>query len=117
MPRSCHACAMKSAVTEIETPRLPGRAQALLALVVLASLLLVWQTRRIIIVHQQQRFDAEVLRIDSAIEQRMDTYMQILRGARGMVEASDHVSREDWHDYVRTLRQIGRASCRERVCQ
>src|SRR3546814_8435383 len=34
----------------------------------------------------------------------MDTYMQILRGARGMVEASDHVSREDWHDYVRTLR-------------
>src|SRR3546814_401163 len=96
MPRSFHACAMKSAVTEIETPRLPGRAQALLALVVLASLLLVWQTRRIIIVHQQQRFDAEVLRIDSAIEQRMDTYMQILRGARGM--------------------EIGRASCRERVC-
>src|SRR3546814_9156224 len=71
MPRSFHACAMKSAVTKIETPRLPGRAQALLALVVLASLLLVWQTRRIIIVHQQQRFDAEVLRIDSAIEQRM----------------------------------------------
>ncbi|HET8881254.1 MAG TPA: CHASE domain-containing protein, partial [Solimonas sp.] len=77
---------------------------ALVALVLLASLLLFWQTRHVIAQNQQQRFDAEVRRIESAIEQRMDTYMQVLRGGRGLIEASTTVTREDWHLYVTQLR-------------
>ena len=68
-----------------------------------ASLLLAWQTARVIAHYQQARFNNEVQRVESAVEQRMDAYVQILRGARGLVEASTHVSREDWHLYVEQL--------------
>ncbi len=84
-------------------PRISRRSLALCALVLIASLLLAWQTARVIEQHQQARFDYEVQRIESAIEQRMNAYVQVLRGARGLFEASTHVSREDWRIYVTQL--------------
>ena len=88
-----------------EAPRthLSRRSLALCVLVLLVSLLLAWQTARVIAQHQQARFDYEVQRIESAIEQRMNAYVQILRGARGLIEASTHVSREDWRIYAAQL--------------
>ncbi len=82
---------------------IPLRSIALCALVLFASLLLAWQTARVIERHQQARFDYEVRRIGSAIEQRMNAYVQILRGGRGLFEASTQVSRDDWRIYVEKL--------------
>jgi signal transduction histidine kinase/DNA-binding response OmpR family regulator len=93
---------MKPASAEIQLP-VSLRALAMVALVLVASQLLAWQTSRVIQQHQQQRFDAEVRRIESAIARRMNAYTQIMRGGRGMVEASTHVSRDDWRDYVHPL--------------
>ena len=93
---------MQPASAEARMPISP-RALAMLVLVLLASQLLAWQTARVIQQHQQQRFDAEVRRIESAIARRMNAYTQIMRGGRGMVEASTYVSRDDWRDYVQPL--------------
>ena len=84
-------------------PRISRRSLALCAVVLVASLLLAWQTARVIAQHQQTRFNYEVQRIESAIEQRMNAYVQVLRGGRGLVEASTEVTREDWRIYVAQL--------------
>ncbi|HEY1077638.1 MAG TPA: response regulator [Fontimonas sp.] len=82
---------------------IPIRSLLLCGVVLIASLALAWQTARVIERHQQVRFDYEVRRLSSAIEQRMIAYVQVLRGGRGMFEASDFVSRADWHTYVARL--------------
>ncbi|HEY0972975.1 MAG TPA: response regulator [Solimonas sp.] len=88
---------------ETSPSRPSNRSLALCGLVLLTSLLLAWKTASVIEQHQQARFEYEVQRIEYAIEQRMNAYVQILRGGRGMVEASDHVSRDDWRLYVEQL--------------
>jgi CHASE1-domain containing sensor protein len=85
-------------------PRIARRSLALCVLVLLASALLAWQTARVIEQNQQARFDYEVRRIKSAVEKRMQAYVQVLRGGRGLFEASDFVSREDWRVYVESQR-------------
>ena len=94
---------MKRPSTDPAAARTSALAGAMIALVLLASVLMAAQTARIIRQHQQQRFDAEVRRIESAIAQRMDAYTQIMRGGRAMIEASTYVSREDWRAYVQPL--------------
>ena len=88
---------------DLPQPRIARRSLALCLLVLLASLLLAWQTARVIARHQQTRFDYEVQRIEAAIGQRMNAYVQILRGGRGLIEASTEVTREDWRLYVTQL--------------
>ncbi|MDE2440588.1 MAG: CHASE domain-containing protein [Betaproteobacteria bacterium] len=51
----------------------------------------------------QQRFLYRADQERSRILSRMATYAQVLRGAAAFVEASDHVSREEWRDYVTNL--------------
>jgi signal transduction histidine kinase/DNA-binding response OmpR family regulator len=89
-----------------ETPAsgAPIRSLMLCALVIAASALLAWQTSRVIEQNQKERFEYEVRRIESAIEQRMQAYVQVLRGGRGLFEASDHVSRDDWRAYIESQR-------------
>ncbi|PPE72573.1 hypothetical protein C3942_17495 [Solimonas fluminis] len=94
---------MKPPAAEPVSTRLSPLAGGLIALVLLASLLMAVQTARIIHQHQQQRFDSEVRLIESSIGRRMNAYTQIMRGGRGMVEASTHVSRDDWRAYVTPL--------------
>ncbi|WP_162932412.1 response regulator [Solimonas sp. K1W22B-7] len=94
---------MKQPGTEPTATRTPALARALIALTLLASLLMAAQTGRIIHQHQQQRFDAEVRLLEASIGRRMNAYTQIMRGGRGMVEASTYVSREDWRAYVAPL--------------
>lgn len=89
---------------EATRSQIPGRSLLLCTAVLSASLLLAWQTARLIERHQQTRFDNEVRRIESAIKERMNAYVQVLRGGRGMFEASTFVSRDDWRIYVEQLR-------------
>ncbi len=90
--------------SEIPVARTPTRSLLLCALVLAASALLAWQTSRVIDQNQQARFEYEVRRIESAIEQRMDAYVQVLRGGRGLFDASEHVTRDDWHLYIKSQR-------------
>lgn len=90
-----------------ETPA-PWELWTSLRLAVLLFLLLItaaatWQTRQLIAQYQQSRFENEVRRIEYAIEQRMNAYVQVLRGGLGLFQASTEVSRIEWLRYVETL--------------
>ena len=52
----------------------------------------------------QQRFLYRADQERSRILSRMSAHAQVLRGAAAFVEASDYVSRTEWHDYVTNLR-------------
>lgn len=51
----------------------------------------------------QQRFDAEVDKVASQLHRRMVAHEEILRGAAGLVQASEQVTREQWRRYVDEL--------------
>ncbi|MGQ3056256.1 MAG: response regulator [Nevskia sp.] len=84
-------------------PSLPAKTRLLIAGTLVAGLFGAWQMHRLVSSNQQARFDAELGRIDFAIEQRMATYVQVLRGGLGLFAASTEVTREDWHRYVDRL--------------
>ncbi len=73
---------------------------------VLALLLTLWLTQH---EHQlQQRelrrsFDVGVRQAATRVEQRMASYEQMLRGVRGLFDASDQVTRQDFDRYVELL--------------
>lgn len=50
-----------------------------------------------------QHFDQSTQRIEATLRVRMQQHAQILYGARGLVLASEHVEREEWHDFVNSL--------------
>ncbi|HQS57862.1 MAG: hypothetical protein B7Y56_05665 [Gallionellales bacterium 35-53-114] len=51
-----------------------------------------------------ERFQARVLQINAAVQDRMRAYEQVLRGGVGLFAASNRISRQEWHDYVASLR-------------
>ena len=71
-----------------------------------AGLVGAWQTHRVIAAHQHSRFDYESRRIESAVQERMTAYVQVMRGSLGLVHTAEHVSLEQWLAYVETL-QLG----------
>ncbi len=90
-------------------PHLPpppgGRYRLALTVALLAATgLAAWQVASVVADRNRSRFDSEVRRIDTAIEERMRAYVQVLRGNVGLFRASDEVTRRDWQRYVETLR-------------
>ncbi len=87
-------------------PPLPGGRYrlALAAVLLAATALAAWQVDSVIAARDRSRFDSEVRRIDTAIEERMRAYVQVLRGGVGLFRASDQVTRRDWQRYTATLR-------------
>jgi signal transduction histidine kinase/ActR/RegA family two-component response regulator/sensor domain CHASE-containing protein len=77
---------------------------ALTAVLLAATALAAWQVDSVIAARDRSRFDSEVRRIDTAIEERMRAYVQVLRGTVGLFDASDEVTRTDWRRYVAALR-------------
>jgi len=51
----------------------------------------------------QSTFDFRVRDLIVRINQRMNTYEQVLRGVQGLIRASDKVTREEFADYVDSL--------------
>lgn len=51
----------------------------------------------------ERLFDFRVQTVTSAIDKRMQDYVQILKGAQGLYQVSDTVSREDWMIFVKSL--------------
>jgi CHASE1-domain containing sensor protein len=62
-----------------------------------------WQAHAVIDQHQQSRFDEEVRKIESAIQQRMTAYVQVLRGGLGHFVISGTGDLDSWQRYVATL--------------
>src|SRR3546814_13425537 len=81
----------------------------------LAITYLVWQHARQNAQQElKKNFSFQVNEAGSRIEERLRDYEQVLRGGESLYAASLHVEREEFHTYAN---KIGRASCRERVCQ
>jgi diguanylate cyclase (GGDEF)-like protein len=53
--------------------------------------------------HTQDLFIFEVAQTVQTIQQRMKGYEQVLRGGIGLFKSSEHVSRQEFHDYVTNL--------------
>jgi diguanylate cyclase (GGDEF)-like protein/PAS domain S-box-containing protein len=53
---------------------------------------------------RQQEFSAEADKIQLKVNERLNAYALILRGAAGLFDASDRVTRRDWKRYVESLR-------------
>lgn len=66
--------------------------------------ILTWQGALQDIEHEvRERFQARVEDISSAIVSRMQAQEQVLRGGRGLMEASGEVTRDEWRRYVAAL--------------
>ncbi len=52
---------------------------------------------------QQDEFDFQGREAVLRIQQRLDSYAQVLRGARGLFVASQHVERKEFRDFVTSL--------------
>jgi len=77
----------------------------LVLLITLAATLISWHSAQ----QDQQResriyFEFRVRQLLEDIQQRLETYQQVLYGARGLFIASDYVNRQEFRDYVEALR-------------
>ena len=50
-----------------------------------------------------ERFQFQIVEAQNAIKRRFVNYEQVLLGGLGLFKASNHVSRKEWHDYIKTL--------------
>ncbi len=80
-------------------------ATAVLLLVV--SWVAAWQAHVVIVQHQRSRFAADVGKIESAVQQRMTAYVQVLRGGLGLFQVAGEGDIDRWVRYVATL-QLGK---------
>ncbi|TLS75955.1 diguanylate cyclase [Mariprofundus erugo] len=71
----------------------------------LSLTLIAWSiSRHYVGIHAQDNFNFAVEDARQKIIQRMLEYEQVLRGGVALFEASDEVTRIDWHNYVSTLK-------------
>ncbi|HYG13315.1 MAG TPA: EAL domain-containing protein [Methylophilaceae bacterium] len=64
-----------------------------------------WASTRATVAHNTRSvFDADVRETLAQVEQRMQTYKQVLRGAQGLLYASQIVTHQQFHYYVSSLR-------------
>jgi signal transduction histidine kinase len=82
-----------------------GVPAALLAFaLLLGTTLWMWQNTRAETARAAgDRFEFKTAEAQTAIAQRLLAYEQVLRGAVALFAASDAVTRDEWHTYVRTL--------------
>jgi diguanylate cyclase (GGDEF)-like protein/PAS domain S-box-containing protein len=92
---------------ELGHPQWGRAAQWLPGLVLVLGLLVtfVLQKNALLDAHEAQQlsFDSQTQDITQRIEQRMASYEQVLRGARGLLEASEEVARPEFASYVASL--------------
>lgn len=91
-------------MTGVRAPRI-GRllVAGTVVILVVATAAATWGMRRQVHERQESTTTAEAARLHDALERRMDGYVQILLGGRGLFDASDQVTRSDWLRYVETL--------------
>ena len=64
-----------------------------------------WASARAAVVQSMQTaFEADVRETVAQVEQRMQAYKQVLRGAQGLLYSSQSITHQAFHDYVAALR-------------
>ena len=77
----------------------------LVALATLAVTLFYWQTsEKAIRVKRQQAFDAAADQTIGIIHQHLANYELVMRGVKGLIESSDDVNRDEYRNYIDSLR-------------
>ncbi len=72
--------------------------------IALGSTAAVWrQTKGSVEGQERERFAAAADRLQDSIQERLETYVAILRTATGLFAASGHVTREEFHAFVEQL--------------
>jgi diguanylate cyclase (GGDEF)-like protein/PAS domain S-box-containing protein len=79
-------------------------AWGMLLFALLLTTLAWWMADRAVTAKAQERFGFEAMNLAEAIQSRLQAYETILRGGVGFFEASNEVTREEWHRYVDSLR-------------
>jgi len=51
----------------------------------------------------KERFDFQIDEAKNAIQKRFLNYEQVLRGGLGFIKSAKHVTREQWHTYIKNL--------------
>lgn len=106
---SLAALVVRNALRAWRNPELSSNRSVLfvpvLVFMFMASLAIVaWRVAATSIALQTEaKFETDVDQINTAISDRLAVYMSVLRGARGLFEASDFVSRSEWQTYVHSL--------------
>lgn len=62
-----------------------------------------WEVYQRVNERNENLFHYRVGRASSAIEKRMEDYIQILRGGQGLYQVKDTISRDDWKEYVSAI--------------
>ncbi|MDO8550070.1 MAG: CHASE domain-containing protein, partial [Ignavibacteria bacterium] len=63
-----------------------------------------YSTKNTIDKETKEKFNFQTNEISYAIKDRMHDYEQVLRGCLGLFNASDEVTREEWKNYVNSLK-------------
>ena len=87
----------------LRRPRLSLLSTVVVGCLLVGTAVAAWETHRVLEANQQTRFDYEVRRVEYAIEQRMNAYVQVLRGGLGLFDSSENVTRDEWAHYVDKL--------------
>jgi len=82
----------------------PWSSYAVILVLLVATATATLATHRNVEAQQEQRFAAQAERLDAALSERINAYVQVLRGSLGLMRSSGSVGRTEWDDYVRTLR-------------
>ena len=88
-------------------PAAPRRVavSALVLLLALGVTLLAWHLMRVSLQASAVRaFEEHAARVESAMQDRMRGYEQVLHGGGGLFAASDRVTRDEWRRYVSAIR-------------
>src|SRR5258708_6119920 len=86
-------------------PRFPAALPPVLVLALGVCLtVLAWHYVDLTVTNREQaRFDSAVSLTRGAIEQRMNRYIDVLRGARGLAATGQTIGRAEWAAYVESL--------------
>ncbi|MGV3719514.1 MAG: CHASE domain-containing protein, partial [Actinomycetota bacterium] len=74
-----------------------------LAVAILVTAIATLYTAESIRQKDQERFEYAVQTTGDAIKLRLDTYVELLRGARGLFSSDSAVSKQEFHNYVSSL--------------
>src|SRR4051812_30815944 len=91
---------MLRAKSVLEHLRRAAVAYVVLLVALILTLLASYYVRENVEDSERDRFSETVLAAQDAIERRTDSYIDAMRGARGLFYASDSVEAEEWSGYA-----------------
>ena len=83
-------------------------AYGVLLIALLLTVIAWYYVHRVVEVQNHERFEESTLATQEALERRTKAYLDAMFGARGLFNASESVTREEWDNYVAGIDPAGR---------